>query len=122
MLIRATDIELSYASHLVLRGADITVSKGECVALIGNNGSGKSSLLKVLTGQVEPDSGTVERMAVPGLLSQDSALPGERVEDALREALSWHEALLREYEAEIARGAWRPRGSCRTAWTMSAGI
>ena len=32
-------------------------------------------------------------MAVPGLLSQDSP-PGERVEDALREALSWHEALL----------------------------
>ena len=54
MLIRATDIELSYATHLVLRGADLTVSKGECVALIGNNGSGKSSLLKVLTGQVEP--------------------------------------------------------------------
>ena len=124
MLIRATDIELSYATHLVLRGADLTVSKGECVALIGNNGSGKSSLLKVLTGEVEPDSGTVERMAVPGMLSQDSALPGAHVEDALRDALGWHDILLQDYESAIARGEMEIAGQLQdrlddVGWDLS---
>ena len=43
MLLRATDIEVSFGTHLVLRGADLVVNRGECVALIGNNGSGKST-------------------------------------------------------------------------------
>ncbi len=104
VLIRATDIELSYAAHLVLRGANITVSKGECVALIGNNGSGKSSLLRVLCGEVEPDSGTVERPTRPGMLTQGSTLPGTTVGEALREALAWHNDLIEEFESASQSG------------------
>ena len=40
-----------------LKGVSFTISKGECVGLIGLNGSGKSTLLKILTGVIKPSSG-----------------------------------------------------------------
>lgn len=104
MLLRATDIEVSYSHHLVLRGANFTIAAGECVALIGNNGSGKSTLLKVLAGTVSPNSGTVERWAEPGLLDQSPSIPGETVGESLREAQAWHSQLLADYERCIAEG------------------
>ena len=42
-----------------LKGVSFTVSKGECVGIIGLNGSGKSTLLKILTGVIQPTEGTV---------------------------------------------------------------
>ena len=104
MLLRATDIEVSYSHHLVLRGANVTIRAGECVALIGNNGSGKSTLLKVLAGRLQPNSGQVERWAEPGLLQQNPSLPGDTVGEALRDALAWHADLLTGYERCIAEG------------------
>ena len=104
MLLRATEIEVSFATHLVLRGANLSVVKGECVALIGNNGSGKSTLLKVLAGTLSPDHGTVERMAPAGLLEQSPSLPGQTVEQSLREAQAWHHDLLNSYQAAIETG------------------
>ena len=102
MLIRATDIEVSFSTHLVLRGASITVSKGECVALIGNNGSGKSTLLKVLSGALKPNHGTVERNSPAGLLEQNPTFPGETVREALDDAQAWHQELQDAYQAAKA--------------------
>ena len=101
MLLRATDIEVSFATHLVLRGANLSVAKGECIALIGNNGSGKSTFLKVLAGTLVPNHGTVERMAPAGLLEQSPNLPGETVGESLQEAQSWHQQLLDAYQSAI---------------------
>ena len=104
MLLRATDIEVSFSHHLVLRGANLSVSSGECVALIGNNGSGKSTLLKVLAGQLSPNSGTVEVNTPAGLLEQDPQIPGATVREALEEAQAWHAELLAQYQAAIEDG------------------
>jgi len=104
MLIRATDIEVSFATHLVLRGANITVSKGECVALIGNNGSGKSTFLRVLAGDLIPDHGTVERHAPAGMLEQNPSLPGDTIRSSLEDAQSWHQTLLDDYQSAIESG------------------
>lgn len=43
-----------------LKGISFTVTKGECVGIIGLNGSGKSTLLKILTGVIQPTEGSVE--------------------------------------------------------------
>jgi ABC transport system ATP-binding/permease protein len=66
-------ISLAYGHLPLLEDAELRIEAGERIALIGRNGSGKSSLLKVVAGDVPPDSGTVWR--APGLriarLAQD---------------------------------------------------
>ncbi|KAA1189183.1 ATP-binding cassette domain-containing protein [Pseudohalioglobus sediminis] len=54
------DIELRRGSKMLLRGAEVTIQPGQNLALIGANGSGKSSLFAMLLGQLEPDSGDIK--------------------------------------------------------------
>lgn len=49
-----------YEEHWVLKGISFTVKKGEAVGLIGHNGCGKSTTLKLLTGIMYPDSGSIK--------------------------------------------------------------
>lgn len=46
--------------HKALQNVDLTVKKGESIGIIGKNGSGKSTILKIITGVLSPTSGTVE--------------------------------------------------------------
>jgi branched-chain amino acid transport system ATP-binding protein len=53
-------ISASYGHVAALRGVDLKVERGEVVALIGSNGAGKSTTLKVISGLMRPDAGEVE--------------------------------------------------------------
>ena len=64
-LLTADAISLAYGYLPLLEQASLRIDAGERIALIGRNGSGKSSLLKVVAGDVPPDAGTVWR--APGL-------------------------------------------------------
>ncbi len=64
-LIQLTGIRLTFGGRNLLEGADLSVSPGERICLVGRNGSGKSTLLKVAAGMVEADSGT--RFVQPGI-------------------------------------------------------
>lgn len=59
-VLRVKDIAKSFGSKKVLTGVTFNLQKGEKVALIGPNGIGKSTFLKILTNQVTPDAGTFE--------------------------------------------------------------
>jgi ATP-binding cassette subfamily F protein uup len=63
-LIQLRDIALTFGGTPLLTSAELQVSAGERVCLVGRNGSGKSTLLKITAGMIEPDSGS--RFAQPG--------------------------------------------------------
>ena len=59
------DVSLTFGGAPLLAGAELSVSPGERLCLVGRNGSGKSTLLKIAAGLVEPDGG--KRFVQPGL-------------------------------------------------------
>ncbi len=59
-VMEARGISKSYDGKLILSPFDLRVQRGDRIALVGPNGVGKTTLLKMLTGEVEPDSGTVQ--------------------------------------------------------------
>ena len=72
-MLQATNIALSYGKRVIFKDVNIKFTHGNCYGLIGANGAGKSTFLRILAGQKEPDKGEVsvgprERIAV---LQQD---------------------------------------------------
>lgn len=58
-LVSLRDIRLTFGSHQALRGVDLDIKAGECLALLGDNAAGKSTLSKVISGTYIPDSGQI---------------------------------------------------------------
>jgi branched-chain amino acid transport system ATP-binding protein len=52
-------LQSGYGEAMVLKGIDLTLARGEAVALLGKNGMGKSTLLKTLMGYIRPKSGDI---------------------------------------------------------------
>jgi len=88
-LLSLVNVHHSYGTHAVLDGATVSIEQNEKVGLVGRNGSGKSTLMKVMTGQLKPDSGTValQRGSRAGYLSQHIELDlNDTVRDAAERA------------------------------------
>ena len=58
-VITVRQLTRTYGDRVALDGCDLTVAAGECVALLGHNGSGKTTALRTIAGQLTPTSGTV---------------------------------------------------------------
>ncbi len=58
IVFKASDLTVGYPGKVVFIGADIEVKRGEKVALIGRNGEGKTTLMRVIAGELDPISGT----------------------------------------------------------------
>jgi ABC transport system ATP-binding/permease protein len=98
-LLQLKDIALTFSGTPLLTGAELTVSPGERVSLVGRNGSGKSTLLKIAAGLVEPDAGTV--FMQPGALIR--YLPQEPDFGGFAATLAYVEAGLRPTDPHAAR-------------------
>jgi ATP-binding cassette subfamily F protein 3 len=61
-IIRFQDIFKSFGGETILSDVDLRVEDGEKIGLIGRNGTGKSTLFRLMTGEISADGGTVERM------------------------------------------------------------
>lgn len=59
-MISARNITLSYGKRVLFDEVNINFVKGNCYGVIGANGAGKSTFLKILSGEIEPNKGTVE--------------------------------------------------------------
>ncbi len=70
-LLTARGVSVSYGALAVLREASLAVAAGDRIAVVGPNGVGKTTLLKVLAGLAEPDAGTVSAAGTVGYLPQE---------------------------------------------------
>jgi ATPase subunit of ABC transporter with duplicated ATPase domains len=105
--LKATDLTLAFRTEPLFDGLDFSLGGGERVALVGPNGVGKSTLLKILAGRITPSGGRVElgphtRL---GYFAQQVPDPEQTVGGFLRGALAETfelEARLHELEALLA--------------------
>ncbi len=100
-LLSANELTLCYGRQQLLTGVTLAVAPGEKVGLVGRNGSGKTSLLKILAGASEADSGEISRRRGlrVGYLPQEFELDGdktarENIEAGAADLMEW----LRRYE------------------------
>lgn len=85
--LRAEEIRVAPGGEPLLSGVDITVLRGDRLAIVGENGRGKTTLLHILAGVREPDSGDVKRLGSLALVKQDMATNDDRtVGDLIAEA------------------------------------
>jgi len=70
--VSCSQVKKYYGAQLVIENITFEVQEGERVAIIGKNGSGKSTVLKLITRQEMPDEGTISirKNAVTGYLEQ----------------------------------------------------
>ncbi|ATB38509.1 ABC transporter ATPase [Cystobacter fuscus] len=107
-LVIAQDICLSYGKKVLFDSESFTLGPKDRVGLVGANGTGKSSLMKILAGVQHPDSGTLtyRRKARVGYLPQELAgLPDGSVVDAVMSTVPGRDSLearLRDTEAALA--------------------
>ncbi|OAZ39417.1 ABC transporter ATP-binding protein [Microbacterium arborescens] len=93
-LLGAEGLRLEYPTKVVFDGVSLGVDEGDRIGIVGRNGDGKSSLLRMLAGLVEPDSGrvTVRGGIRVGVLAQADDLDDDlRVRDAVVGDLADHE-------------------------------
>jgi macrolide transport system ATP-binding/permease protein len=101
--VRAVDVHLARGGRPVLRGLDLVASPGDRIAVVGENGRGKSTLLAVLAGTLAPDRGEVHRAG--GLGVADQTIPaggGRTVGDLVDLELAGARAALRALDTAAA--------------------
>ncbi|HVD99256.1 MAG TPA: ABC-F family ATP-binding cassette domain-containing protein [Cytophagaceae bacterium] len=122
----AEGISKSYNEKWLFQNINIGISRGQKVALVGVNGTGKSTLLKILAGKIPSDGGqvAVSKDITVGYLDQDPEfVPGQKVSEALFnpnsevvKAIHAYEAALENPENETAFQKAMERMEALNAW------
>ena len=102
MLIELQDLGRSFGEREVLAGVTANVEKGDRIGIIGANGTGKTTLLRILCGELAPDTGTAvfARGVTCGYLEQTGRLePGRDIYDTMRQAFSPALAAMQQQES-----------------------
>ena len=107
-LLHSRGVSLRYGKKIILDGASFAIGHHDRVGLIGPNGTGKSTLMKIVAGRIEPDDGAIQivRNARAGYLPQElSELPPGSIIDGVLASVPGRTELTRRIElAEQAVG------------------
>ncbi|MFA6598610.1 MAG: ATP-binding cassette domain-containing protein [Ignavibacteriaceae bacterium] len=101
VILTAMELEVRFGEQVILDKASLTIHEGDRIGLVGRNGAGKSTFLKVISGHLTPDSGDVakKKNLVVGMLSQEFTLDETKnVHENILSGASKIVALLKEYE------------------------
>lgn len=110
-LLTFDDVSLAFGEQTILKNSEFAIDPGERVCLIGRNGAGKTSLLKLITGKLEPDHGTIRFADGIEVATLDQALPTElerNVRDYVADGLGELRALITQYETLAGRELDKP--------------
>ena len=91
-VLKVTNVSFSFGNRQILEDASFVMQKGEHIGLIGMNGEGKSTFIKMITGSLTPDEGKIEwcKRITTGYLDQYSSLTkGKTIRDVLKEAFGY---------------------------------
>ena len=105
-LISYRNLSISFGGPLLLDDVGITIDRKERICLLGRNGEGKSTLLRILAEQVKPDTGEVERMDGFRVAKLDQEIPvgvEGTVFDLVAKGLGPEANLLREYNLAVQK-------------------
>jgi ATP-binding cassette, subfamily F, member 3 len=101
-VLTGTNLTLAFGEHEILKGVSITVEPNEKIGMVGRNGTGKSTLLKVLSGLIKQDTGTVgiQQGVRVGYLHQNHNLePDDTLHEAAGRAFELVDTLHEQLEA-----------------------
>lgn len=84
LLLAANRIEKSYGDRLIIKADQLTVYHGERIGIVGKNGEGKSTLLKMLVNELEPDQGTVQSICPIAYIPQLGVLEENEIDSKLK--------------------------------------
>ncbi len=90
-LLSATNLKYAIGTRTLLDGVSFSIEAGERIGLVGRNGTGKTTLIKILAGRLKPDSGSVSlaKGARMGYLSQDPELdPAKTLQEEAAEGFA----------------------------------
>ncbi|MBO9668911.1 MAG: ATP-binding cassette domain-containing protein [Sphingobium sp.] len=89
----AEHVSKSFDGRSIIKDFTLRIQRGDRIGIVGGNGTGKSTLLKLLTGEIEPDSGTITRSRTLDsiVIDQQRSLlaPEKTVRDVLTEGGDW---------------------------------
>ena len=93
------DVQLAFGGPALLDGASFTLERGERVCLIGRNGEGKSTLLKLIEGSLVPDQGevSIQNGLTVAMLAQDLPVDSGKVADIVAEGAGEAARVLKAY-------------------------
>src|SRR5262245_22529727 len=100
-IVTATDLVVRHDNRSIFDQATLAIDEGDRIGLVGRNGSGKTTFLKLIAGLQSPDSGTVSlrRDLIISYLSQDFTLdPARNVYENIREGARATLDLIAEFE------------------------
>jgi ATP-binding cassette subfamily F protein uup len=107
VLARLQQVELAFGDHVLLDKVDLDVQENERLCVVGRNGEGKSTLLKILSGDVLPDDGVVQYRDMLRIAVLQQELPkgvDRPVYDVIAEGLGDIGEVISQYHDETAKG------------------